>query len=140
MAVAWEAERVKLLASAGSEGTFTFQSRAYGTLDIDGLSDLLAEHGLYAEIDGQLAATRGRAARRRTGSPPATCDEVILEGGSTLLPGVRDLIAELFGREKVREWLPFESVARGACIYAAARAGRRLHLPRLRAPGETGRR
>ena len=27
-------------------------------------------------------------------------------------------MGDVLGREKVREWLPFESVARGACIFA----------------------
>jgi len=45
-------------------------------------------------------------------------DEVLLEGGSTLLPEIRNLLADMFGREKIREWLPFESVARGACLFA----------------------
>jgi molecular chaperone DnaK (HSP70) len=118
VAVAWEAERVKLLASAGSEATFTFQSRAYGTLDHQGLTALLAEHGLFDEADALLH--RLLAGLRAThGLEAADVDEVILEGGSTLLPGVRALVGDVFGRDKVREWLPFESVARGACIFAA---------------------
>lgn len=116
--VAWEAERVKLLASAGSEGTFSFQSRSYGTLDIEGLRDLLGRHGLYRELRGQLDRLLAEL-REAHGLDTADVDEVILEGGSTLLPGVRDLIGEMLGRDKVRDWLPFESVARGACIYAA---------------------
>jgi molecular chaperone DnaK (HSP70) len=118
VAAAWEAERVKLLASAGGEGTFTFQNRAYGTLDIDALADLMARHGLYDALGAQLERLVEEL-REAHGLTPADVDEVLLEGGSTLLPGVRDGIADVFGRDKVRDWLPFESVARGACIYAA---------------------
>ena len=49
---------------------------------------------------------------------PGDIDDVILEGGSTLLPEVRNVVGDVLGREKVREWLPFEAVARGACIFA----------------------
>ena len=45
-------------------------------------------------------------------------DDVILEGGSTLLPEVRNVVGEVLGRDKVREWMPFEAVARGACVFA----------------------
>ena len=118
VAVAWEAERVKLLASAGGEATFTFQSRAYGKMDLQGLSDLLAEHGLYEDVTALLHRLLGEL-REAHGLEVGDVDEVILEGGSTLLPGVRALLGDVFGLDKVREWLPFESVARGACIFAA---------------------
>ena len=56
--------------------------------------------------------------RTRHGVPPGDIDDVILEGGSTLLPEVRNVAGDVLGREKVREWVPFEAVARGACIFA----------------------
>lgn len=118
VAAAWEAERVKLLASAGGEGSFTFQNRTYGTLDIEGLRELLRRHGMYEDLRAQLDRLMAEL-REAHGLDASDVDEVILEGGSTLLPGVRDLLGEVFGREKVRDWLPFESVARGACLFAA---------------------
>lgn len=113
----WEAERLKLLASAGQEGSFTFRNQTYGSLNYHGLSELLAERGLYRKIQEVLQRLLEEL---RTGYAleVGQIDEVILEGGSTLLPEVRHLLGETFGREKVREWLPFESVARGACIFA----------------------
>ena len=113
----WEAERLKLLASAGQSGTFTFRNESYGTLDYAGLADLLAEKGLYRQIQEVLGRLREEL-RTGYGIEAAQIDEVILEGGSTLLPEVRTLLNDTFGADKVREWLPFESVARGACIYA----------------------
>jgi len=114
----WEAERVKLLASAGQEGTFTFRNQTYGSLDYHGLAELLAEQGLYLQVQGVLQRLLEEL---RTGYAleAGQIEEVLLEGGSTLLPGVRDVLNETFGREKVREWLPFESVARGACLFAS---------------------
>ncbi len=113
----WEAERTKLLASAGRVGTFTFQNQSYGTLDYHGLSELLAERGLYRQVQEVLDRLTEELCVKH-GLDLRQIDEVILEGGSTLLPEVRNLLGSVFGRERVREWLPFESVARGACIYA----------------------
>ena len=117
VALRWEAERVKLLASAGSEGDFTFRNESYGKLDYGVLSDILADNGLYARMRELLGALLAEL-RTRHGAPPGDIDDVILEGGSTLLPEVRNVVGDVLGREKVREWLPFESVARGACIFA----------------------
>jgi len=113
----WEAERVKLLASAGQVGTFTFRNESYGTLDYHGLAELLAEKGLYRQVQEVLARLLEEL-RTGHGLGVEQIDEVILEGGSTLLPEVRNLLNDTFGQGKVREWLPFESVARGACLYA----------------------
>ena len=48
-------------------------------------------------------------------------DEVLLVGGSTLLPGVYTRVEEMFGRSRVRAWEPFEAVALGACVLSAQR-------------------
>ncbi len=117
VALKWEAERTKLLASAGQTGHFTFNNQNYGTLDYHGLAELLAERALYRNLQDAMQRLLDEL-RTRHGLEVRQIDEVLLEGGSTLLPEVRNLIGETFGREKVREWLPFESVARGACIFA----------------------
>ena len=117
VALRWEAERVKLLASAGSEGDFTFRNESYGKLDYNVLRDTLAANGLYARIRELLGALLTEL-RTRHGVPSDDIDDVILEGGSTLLPEVRNVVGDVLGRDKVREWLPFEAVARGACIFA----------------------
>lgn len=46
-------------------------------------------------------------------------DDVLVVGGSTLLPGVYKMLEERFGRDRVRAWLPFEAVAYGASVFAA---------------------
>ncbi|MEM1179451.1 MAG: Hsp70 family protein [Acidobacteriota bacterium] len=46
-------------------------------------------------------------------------DEVLLVGGSTLLPGVYDRLEQRFGRHRVRAWEPFEAVALGAAVLSA---------------------
>lgn len=117
VALGWEAERTKLLASAGHEATFTFRNEAWGVIDRDALEALLRDRGLFGDMRSLLERLIDRA-RSEHGVEVAQVDDVLLEGGSTLLPGVRDLVADVFGRDRVREWLPFESVARGACIFA----------------------
>jgi hypothetical protein len=49
----------------------------------------------------------------------AQLDAVLLVGGSTLLPGVRELFERLFGPQRVHYWEPFEAVVKGAAIYGA---------------------
>ena len=56
VALRWEAERVKLLASAGSDGQFAFRNETYGTLDYAVLSDILAQNGLYDRMRELLNA------------------------------------------------------------------------------------
>ena len=45
-------------------------------------------------------------------------DEVLLVGGSTRMPQVKNTICEKFGKEKVKIFEPDEAVAKGAAIYA----------------------
>ena len=73
------------------------------------LVQILSDHGLYQTIDASITEVGG--------SP----DEVLLVGGSTLLPGVHALFEERFGRDRVRAWQPFESVVLGAAAHASGR-------------------
>jgi len=98
-------------------GFVHLSDQVYGKLDYQGLADLLAGHGLYGELRAVLERLL-RALEKKHGVGVDEVDDVILEGGSTLLPEVREVVGEVLGRDKVREWLPFESVARGACIFA----------------------
>ncbi len=47
-------------------------------------------------------------------------DDVVLVGGSTRIPRVRELVSEMFGEEKIRQSInPDEAVAQGAALQAA---------------------
>jgi hypothetical protein len=48
-------------------------------------------------------------------------EEVLLVGGSTLLPEVFPILEERFGRARLRAWQPFEAVVYGAASFAAGR-------------------
>lgn len=72
--------------------------------------DVLRERGLYALIEEAVDATLHAAGPE--------VDEVLLVGGSTLLPGVYPWFEARFGRDRVRAWQPFEAVALGGAVFA----------------------
>lgn len=79
----------------------------------DDIRGILTAHSYYddmaAMLDEVLADAGGIGG----------VDDVLLTGGSTLLPGIYHLFEERFGRDRVRAWQPFEAVAFGAACYAA---------------------
>ena len=85
----------------------------------DDLVSVLRENGFYealsASVEGVLSEGPGGAI------PPEAIDDVLMVGGSTLLPNVFPLLEERFRRHRVRAWQPFEAVAFGAAAYAADR-------------------
>jgi len=91
------------------------------TFDVDftrpNLVELLTRNGLYRAIDLSLDRALQQAAESAPGGDKI--DEVIMVGGSTLLPDVYSRIATRFGRDRIRAWQPFEAVVYGGCIYGA---------------------
>ncbi|MDD9938213.1 MAG: Hsp70 family protein [Myxococcales bacterium] len=83
------------------------------------LHTLLEERGLYTALSECLLEL-DQAAHQRDCSF-ADVQDVLMVGGSTLLPGVFPLFEERFGRDRVRAWQPFEAVAYGAAALAADR-------------------
>jgi len=83
------------------------------------LVEVLRGAGFYASLSASIdAVLRGTAAEA---TPAEAVDDVLMVGGSTLLPGVFPLLEERFGRHRVRAWHPFEAVALGAAAFAADR-------------------
>jgi molecular chaperone DnaK (HSP70) len=78
--------------------------------------DTLDARGLYKTIETVSGAVMGDAKHRMS---VADIDAVLLVGGSTLLPGVRDLFERLFGANRVHYWKPFEAVVEGAATFGA---------------------
>jgi molecular chaperone DnaK (HSP70) len=83
-------------------------------LDRATLARILEERGLYRAL-----STCVDDIERQNG---AEIDDVVMVGGSTLLPEVYPLFERRFGRARVRAWQPFEAVAYGAAVFAAGRA------------------
>lgn len=81
------------------------------------LVEVLERHRVVERIDE--AVERILDSAREEGVTQDDIDEVLLVGGSTLLPGVYARVEDRFGRDRVRAWEPFEAVALGACVLAA---------------------
>jgi molecular chaperone DnaK len=85
----------------------------------DDLVQVLREGGFYAALSGSVEQV---LASVPSGPMPAEAvHDVLMVGGSTLLPGVFSILEERFGRQRVRAWQPFEAVAFGAASFAADR-------------------
>ncbi|MEM8934016.1 MAG: Hsp70 family protein [Acidobacteriota bacterium] len=82
------------------------------------LLEVLERHRVVESVD---EAIRRVFADEPEGMTFDDVDEVLLVGGSTLLPGVYQRVEELFGRSRVRAWEPFEAVALGAAVLSAER-------------------
>jgi molecular chaperone DnaK (HSP70) len=83
----------------------------------DDLVEILHARGLYHTLERCLDGVLEQASA--IGLGPKDVHDVLMVGGSTLLPGVYPLFEERFGRDRVRAWQPFEAVAYGACVLAA---------------------
>lgn len=86
---------------AGRPTRFSLQSKD--------LLQLLEREGLFQRIHAVLDDVGGEP------------EEVLVVGGSTLLPGVHALLEQRFGRDRIRSWTPFEAVVLGAAAHAAGR-------------------
>jgi len=81
------------------------------------------------EFEGLVAPLLGRArvclvqALEKARLQPAEVEHVLLVGGTTYIPSVRQLVASVFGREPRRDVDPDLAVAQGAAIEAALIAG-----------------
>lgn len=87
----------------------------------DDVVSLLESRKLYAMLDDCADGIRRQLVRR--GLSEDDIDDVLMVGGSTLLPRVFSAFEKRYGRDRVRAWQPFEAVAFGASAYAAGRYG-----------------
>ncbi len=86
------------------------------------LKRLLKKKGLYSMLDSLMSSIIETAEARGTGAD--RIDDVLMVGGSTLLPDIYSLVEKRFGRDRVRAWQPFNAVAFGAAAFAANRFSR----------------
>jgi len=80
------------------------------------LAHVLEENGFLRHLDASIDEVVEEA--RIT---DAAISDVLLVGGSTLLPGVFPLLERRFERRRLRAWQPFEAVAYGGACFAAGR-------------------
>jgi molecular chaperone DnaK (HSP70) len=124
-----EACRVKEAVFFDESATFLFTPPGLAARDAAGLpgagfltfsrerlSHVLEENGflrgLSTSVDEVIQQSR---------VPEGEISDVLLVGGSTLLPGVFPLLERRFERRRLRAWQPFEAVAYGAACFAADR-------------------
>lgn len=86
------------------------------TLTRKALIDLLEKNGFYRSLETSVNDVLEEARL-----PPHGVEEVLLVGGSTLLPGFFSFFEQKFERQRLRAWQPFEAVAHGAACFAAER-------------------
>lgn len=86
------------------------------TLSRDHLRKILEEKGFYRSLASSLVEVFEQA-----GMAATEVEDVLLVGGSTLLPGFYSWFEERFERRRIRAWQPFEAVAYGAACFAGDR-------------------
>ena len=87
------------------------------TLERDDLEDLLDEHNMFSNIEHIMGAAIGRA--REKGFDEDAIKQVLLVGGSSMIPSVQKQIARRFGRDRVVMAEPLTAVAKGAAAFVA---------------------
>jgi hypothetical protein len=124
-AVHFDEQAVFLLSPFGepTRGSAGRPGGGRATLTRAGLRTLLERHGLFRVLRASLDEVfeQSRLA-------PSDVEEVLLVGGSTLLPGVFAFFEEVFERRRLRAWQPFEAVAYGAACFAAERMSTLDHI------------
>jgi molecular chaperone DnaK len=83
------------------------------------LIELLEKKGLYSQIEIMLNRILKTALSK--GIPRSNIKEVLMVGGSVLLPEIYSIVEKRFGRDRVRAWKPFDAVAYGACAFSAGK-------------------
>jgi molecular chaperone DnaK (HSP70) len=82
----------------------------------DRLRGILEESGFFNSLAASVEEVLEQG-----GTDSAAIEDVLLVGGSTLLPGFFSWFEERFERRRVRAWQPFEAVAYGAACFAGNR-------------------
>jgi Fe-S protein assembly chaperone HscA len=123
-------EAVATIRKAVIEAKIALSSQPSSTLDIELLGGKHYRREITREQFEQLVGpvidrTVGpcKQALKDAGLNPAQIDEVVLVGGSTRIPRVRELVEQLFGRAPHTDLNPDEVVALGAAVQANILSG-----------------
>jgi molecular chaperone DnaK (HSP70) len=109
-------DNAAFLMSPGGMGFREPSRTGYAALTRDRLREILEERGFYHSLAASLEEVLEQG-----GVNTGAVDDVLLVGGSTLLPGFFSWFEERFERRRVRAWQPFEAVAYGAACFAGDR-------------------
>ncbi|HWM90131.1 MAG TPA: Hsp70 family protein [Thermoanaerobaculia bacterium] len=115
-AVYFEEAAAFLMSPGGRTSLEPGPGSGLATLTRGRLREILDEHGFYRSLNASVEEVleQGRMAL-------TDVEDVLLVGGSTLLPGFFSWFEERFERRRVRAWQPFEAVAYGAACFAGDR-------------------
>ncbi|HBL31223.1 MAG TPA: hypothetical protein DD490_30725 [Acidobacteria bacterium] len=114
-AVFFEEEAAFLLTEVSPRGA-PRPAGGVATLSRARLEEILHEQGFFRSLAAALEEVLEQG-----GVTADDIEDVLLVGGSTLLPGVFSWFEERFERRRVRAWQPFEAVAYGAACFAGDR-------------------
>lgn len=120
------AEKAKQVLSEQDETTLSLAVPDKGVQ----LSRGLSRHEMEAAVDEIVARTLEpcRQALKDAGLEAQDIEEVVLVGGSTRMPLVRQRVGEFFGRTPLTDIDPDEVVALGAAVQADTLSGRRRDM------------
>jgi molecular chaperone DnaK len=79
--------------------------------------ELLDQHEMYSRIDRTVRAAIAHA--REKGFDDDAIKQVMLVGGSSLIPSVQKTVGRIFGRDRVALARPLDAVARGTAAFVA---------------------
>ena len=80
------------------------------------LIQLMETQGVYRNVKEAMDSIARQA--ERLGIFERDFGEVLMVGGSSLLPGIYRLAEDRYGRDRVRAWQPFFAVAYGGSVFA----------------------
>ena len=120
------AERAKSALSEQDETVLNFSVAEKGI----NVSRSLRRQELEEAVDEIVTRTLGpcRQALKDAGLEPHEIEEVVVVGGSTRMPLVRQRVGEFFGRSPLTDLDPDEVVALGAAVQADTLSGRRRDM------------
>jgi molecular chaperone DnaK (HSP70) len=111
------AERIKIALSSSESATEvyfndqTFESYEL-TLTRSQLTQILEQHKFFINLDSALARIRQQATRQNIDLDQI--DAILLVGGTSQIPAVKEWTLRHFSAEKVKANKPFEAIAHGA--------------------------
>jgi molecular chaperone DnaK (HSP70) len=117
-----ECERVKEALSFNEKATLDVLNPITGSLlstefTQRELEDLLDAHDAFAQID--RAVRRALKDAESNGLLEQSIDQILMVGGSSLIPSVQKYLRRIFGSERVRVSRPLDAVASGASAFVA---------------------
>jgi len=116
-----ECERAKITLSKEGFFTFEFNDKQISIDKTDFDFHVLKPYGIFDDIRKAVSMTID-VAKVTKGRDKKEINNVVLTGGSSLIPSIKELLAlELFDEPRIKSFYPFEAVSIGSAILASGR-------------------